>query len=191
MGMMTRGAAFTVVPNTTGIVGAPIDDAQQIGDVPACNPEFANCIEAQKVSIEVSRERGVYPSSLTIKKGIPVDVKADSGSRINIEITNRSGRPGWLYGKAQFIALHDEAARGFALIDLPALRDLVHKKGRFTVDRWGNIDGDLKMVDRPQEADLFRGLFYQRRAKFGELQPSIMTAIDKSKLQPFVKGVLQ
>lgn len=78
MGMMTRGAAFTVVPNTTGVVGAKIDNTNSAGDSSECNPEFANCIEAQKVSIEVSRERGVYPSSVTVKKGIPVDLAIDS-----------------------------------------------------------------------------------------------------------------
>jgi len=78
MGMMTRGAAFTVIPNSSGIVGAKIENNDPTEDSSGCNPEFANCIEAQKVSIEVSRERGVYPSSLTIKKGIPVDLAIDS-----------------------------------------------------------------------------------------------------------------
>lgn len=78
MGMMTRGAAFTVVPNTTGIVGAKIDDTSAALNSSECNPEFANCIEGQKVSIEVSRERGIYPSVVTVKKGMPVDLTIDS-----------------------------------------------------------------------------------------------------------------
>jgi len=78
MGMMTRGSAFTVVPNTTGIVGTTADDANPAEDLSVCNPEFASCPEAQKVSIEISRERGVYPSSLTIKRGVPVDLTIDS-----------------------------------------------------------------------------------------------------------------
>ena len=77
MGMMTRGAAFTVVPNTTGIVGASVQ--AEANNVPgACDPTIASCPEAQKVSIEVSRERGVYPSSVTVKKGVPVDLAIDS-----------------------------------------------------------------------------------------------------------------
>lgn len=40
--------------------------------------ENSNCIEAQKVSIEVSRERGVYEGSLTVKKGVPIDFAIDS-----------------------------------------------------------------------------------------------------------------
>lgn len=68
MGMTTRGSAFKVVPNTTGIVGAKSASGGE--ELPAentseCNPEIANCIEAQKVSIEVSRERGIYPRTVT------------------------------------------------------------------------------------------------------------------------------
>ena len=77
MGMMTRGAAFTVVPNTTGITGASVQT--EANNVPgACDPTIANCIGAQKVSIDVSRERGVYPSSVTVKKGVPVDLTIDN-----------------------------------------------------------------------------------------------------------------
>ena len=78
MGMMTRGAAFTVVPNPAGVIGATNDSLNSVGDLSACNPEFANCIETQKVSIEISRERGIYPNFLTIKKGVPVDLTIDS-----------------------------------------------------------------------------------------------------------------
>lgn len=78
MGMMTRGAAFTVVPNDTGIVGAKIEGGNPTENSSECNPELANCIEAQKVSIEVSRERGVYPGTLTVKNGLPVDLTIDS-----------------------------------------------------------------------------------------------------------------
>lgn len=78
MGMMTRGAAFTVVPNTTGVVGVEIENNNPTEDSLECNPEISNCIEAQKVSIEVSRERGVYPNSVTVKKGVPVDLTIDN-----------------------------------------------------------------------------------------------------------------
>jgi hypothetical protein len=132
-------------------------------------------------------------------KEIPVDVKSDSGASMNIEITKRSGRAGWLYGKAQFIALYDEVEQGFALIDLPALRELVQDKGGFKVDNWGNIrdisgnviNDKLNMVDNPKEADIFKKLFYQRRGASGELQPSIMTSINKSRLKPLVKFTLK
>lgn len=77
MGMTTRGSSFKVVPNTTGIAGAKVEE-QPLKNTSECNPEIANCIEAQKVSIEVSRERGIYPRSVTIKKGVPVDLSIDT-----------------------------------------------------------------------------------------------------------------
>lgn len=73
MGMMTRGAAFTVIPNTTGVSGAKADTQ----DHSACDPSIADCVQAQKVSLEVSRERGVYPHTLTVKKGVPVELTID------------------------------------------------------------------------------------------------------------------
>jgi plastocyanin domain-containing protein len=87
MGMTTRGSAFKVVPNTTGIAGAKISakggsasggEAQPFQNLSECNPEIANCLEAQKVLIEVSRERGVYPRLITVKKGVPVDLSIDT-----------------------------------------------------------------------------------------------------------------
>lgn len=77
MGMMTRGSAFTVVPNTTGVVGAKVE--AQIGANPSgCDPTVMNCLPAQKLAIEVSRERGIYPSALIAKKGVPVELSIDS-----------------------------------------------------------------------------------------------------------------
>ena len=73
MGMMTRGSAFTVVPNTTGVVGTKIK-AEANTKLSACDPTIANCPETQKLAIEVSRERGIYPWSLTAKKGVPVEL---------------------------------------------------------------------------------------------------------------------
>lgn len=77
MGMMTRNSAFTVVPNTTGIVGA---DVETFGEqtVLSCDPSVASCPESEKVSVEVSRERGIYPGSLTVKKGAPVELTIDA-----------------------------------------------------------------------------------------------------------------
>jgi len=81
MGMTTRGSAFTVVPNTTGIVGAKVEQ-QSVTDGLVCDPTVTTCIEAQKVSIEVSRERGIYPQSLTVKKGIPIELTIDNRARL-------------------------------------------------------------------------------------------------------------
>lgn len=77
MGMTTRGSAFTVVPNTTGVVGAETEQQFAV-DGSACDPTVTTCIEAQKVSLEITRERGIYPRSLTVKKGIPVELTIDN-----------------------------------------------------------------------------------------------------------------
>ena len=76
MGMMTRGSEFTVVPNTTGIVAAKIE-TETSGSAPACDPTIASCPETQKLSIKVSQERGIYPRSLTAKKGTPIELTID------------------------------------------------------------------------------------------------------------------
>lgn len=74
MGMMTRGSVFTVIPNTTGIVGAK---AEHSVGASVCDPTIASCPESQKLAIEVSQERGIYPRSLTAKKGVPVELTID------------------------------------------------------------------------------------------------------------------
>lgn len=76
MGMMTRGSAFTVIPNNTGIVAAKVEEPSG-NNVSVCNPEITTCVQAQKLAIEVSRERGIYPRSLTAKKGMPVELTID------------------------------------------------------------------------------------------------------------------
>lgn len=75
MGMTTRGSAFTVVENTQGIIAA-VTDAAPSGNTNAtsgCNPEIMNCIETQKVSIDVSQS-GINPREVTVKKNIPVEL---------------------------------------------------------------------------------------------------------------------
>ena len=84
MGMTTRGSEFIVVPNlstefglgTNGIVGRKITDDNLDENRLGCNPEFTTCL-VQKVSMEVSRERGFYPLVQTIKRGIPVELTVD------------------------------------------------------------------------------------------------------------------
>lgn len=76
MGMMTRGSEFIVVPNTAGVVGAKIDQTTNV-PAPACDPTIASCPQTQKLVMEVSREKGVYPRSLTAKVGAPVELTID------------------------------------------------------------------------------------------------------------------
>jgi plastocyanin domain-containing protein len=80
MGMTTRGSAFKVVPNTTGIVGAKIEELP-VENASECNPEIANCLESQKLSMEIS-QRGIYPRSFTVKKGMPVELTIDNKAQL-------------------------------------------------------------------------------------------------------------
>lgn len=80
MGMTTRNSEFTIIPNTLGIVAAPtaeIIPSQAENISSECNPEIANCLPSQKLSMEISRERGVYPRNFTVKKGVPVELTID------------------------------------------------------------------------------------------------------------------
>lgn len=76
MGMMTRGSAFTVVANTEGIIGASIENPETV-DAILCNTEISTCI-TQKLAIEVSAEKGVFPESLVAKKGLPIELTIDN-----------------------------------------------------------------------------------------------------------------
>ena len=76
MGMMTRGSEFIVVPNTAGVVGAKTESPENIPSS-SCDPAVASCPKTQKLAIEVSKERGIYPKTLAAKKGIPVELTID------------------------------------------------------------------------------------------------------------------
>ncbi len=73
MGMMTSGAAFHVVANTAGVVGAAVPDTS---DNKPCDPAVTSC-NVQKVDMEISETRGFYPRLHTVKKGIPVELTID------------------------------------------------------------------------------------------------------------------
>lgn len=75
MGMTTRGAGFTVLQGTGDAVSVtalgenPLNTSSSV-----CNPVIQNCVPAQALAMEISAERGFYPSSFTVKKGVPVEV---------------------------------------------------------------------------------------------------------------------
>ncbi|MBI3631825.1 MAG: sulfite exporter TauE/SafE family protein [Candidatus Vogelbacteria bacterium] len=81
MGMTTRGAAFTVIPNTGNVpVSVSTDNKSDeilAGLSSACDPKIASCVPNQRFSMEISRERGFYPKSFTVKKGVPVEITID------------------------------------------------------------------------------------------------------------------
>ncbi len=78
MGMTTRGAAFKVIPRISDAPITAIDENQDKTEQPSsdCNPKIASCIPTlnQKFDMEISRERGFYPNSFTIKKGVSVEI---------------------------------------------------------------------------------------------------------------------
>lgn len=73
MGMMSRGSAFHVVPNDQGIIAAvvPTESAST-----PCDSTTMDC-NVQKVSMEISKNRGFYPGLLEVKKGVPVELTID------------------------------------------------------------------------------------------------------------------
>ncbi len=76
MGMMTKGSEFNVIQNSAGIIGAQVENSpNSTGSV--CDATTGACANAQKLHIEVSAEKGVYPSTFTAKKGVPVELTID------------------------------------------------------------------------------------------------------------------
>ena len=85
MGMTTRGAAFNVIPatakiaslvNPTGSQDAPKNLASN--DSPSQSPAIA----PQKIAMEISNEKGFYPNSFVVKKGVPVDWTIDDKAEL-------------------------------------------------------------------------------------------------------------
>ncbi|GEM_PF-44778 len=79
MGMTTSGAAFTVVSNTKGIAALSPSSTDQVNPMQnkPCDPASEKCVPPQKLSMELSRERGFYPNSFDIQQGVPVELTID------------------------------------------------------------------------------------------------------------------
>ncbi len=69
MGMAGPGI-FTVVPNTQGIKPAQLEGVNAIAAVESG--------EVQKLSMEISREKGFYPNIFTVKRGILVELEIEA-----------------------------------------------------------------------------------------------------------------
>lgn len=84
MGMTTRGAAFIVEPNddvpdsAPANPKAPTPTPSPTPTPQGCDPTVQQCITAQKISMEVTREKGFYPNSFTVKKDVPVELTVDT-----------------------------------------------------------------------------------------------------------------
>ena len=72
MGMAGPGV-FNVVPNTKGGAGPQL---AAVGEDTEAQPVVDGPV--QKLSMEVSKERGFYPNSFTVKKSIPVELEIDT-----------------------------------------------------------------------------------------------------------------
>ncbi len=78
MGMTTRDAGFSVIPGTGDAARAAAPAENSLAALSsACDPAVQNCLPVQALSMEISEERGFYPSSFTVKKGVPVEVTID------------------------------------------------------------------------------------------------------------------
>lgn len=75
---MYRGR-FTVLPDD-GAAGRPAPSAQPTASPASagCDPTVANCLQAQQLKLEISRARGFYPRSFTVKRGVPVELAIDT-----------------------------------------------------------------------------------------------------------------
>ena len=80
MGMTTRGAAFTVIPTTATIssLANPNDGRDDSKNLAAASPAPNPAIVPQKIAMEISNEKGFFPNSFVIKKGVPVDWTIDA-----------------------------------------------------------------------------------------------------------------
>lgn len=73
MGMAGPGT-FTVVPNSkSGSTKVAPSEAAEDNQ-----PQTEGGGESQKLSMEISRERGFYPNAFTVKNGIPVELEIDA-----------------------------------------------------------------------------------------------------------------
>lgn len=83
MGMTTPGAAFTVVQNTGATPSQDDAQIQQNTPPPAdCDPTVMVCdpnlkSRVQKLNMVIDRN-GFYPTTFTVKKGIPVELEIDT-----------------------------------------------------------------------------------------------------------------
>lgn len=73
---MYRGS-FTVLPNSATVPPDPRRGGASPADA-ACDPTVADCLQTQRLKMEVTRERGFYPRQFTVKRGVPVELAVDT-----------------------------------------------------------------------------------------------------------------
>lgn len=81
MGMTTPNSAFIVEANAQTISKIAPDSSKSKPDELAlsgfCDPSLMDC-ETQRLSMEISRERGFYPNRFTVKKDVPIELVIDA-----------------------------------------------------------------------------------------------------------------
>jgi sulfite exporter TauE/SafE/copper chaperone CopZ len=79
MGMTTPGAHFNVLPNENGVVAVPAALTPKAAPSYAeCDPTTAMCIPPQELFMEITREKGFYPSQFEVRAGLPVELTIDA-----------------------------------------------------------------------------------------------------------------
>lgn len=77
MGMTDSRARFTVIENPNQNLKDSLPSSAPAPSI-ACNPDITDCLSAQKLNMEISRERGFYPNIFSVKKNIPVELEIDT-----------------------------------------------------------------------------------------------------------------
>lgn len=109
-----------------------------------------------------------------------------------IELVGRSGLPGAIYGKADYMAFHNPVKQLFYIIEREKLKNLVEQKGGVSVDRWGNLSNTkFKTVDHITQANLANKTFYYRRNMQGGLDPSLLTTLTIDQMREIKNFILK
>jgi hypothetical protein len=125
-------------------------------------------------------------------KSFEVKPLSKDGTFYAIELVGRSGMPGAIYGKADYMAFHNPVKQLFYIIEREKIKSLVEKTGGVSVDRWGNLSNDkFRTVDNVEDADLFRRSFYFRRNGRGGNDPSLLTTISVEKMKEIKSFLLK
>jgi len=186
----------------TSFTGDRKIDARRMGDLKQGNyteTAFASLLERNNFefraanAIEETRDHVDFFVKLGSGEYKSFEVKPLSrGGFYTIELVGRTGRPGALYGKADYMAFHNPMKTLFYIVDREKLKGLVEKVGGVSVDRLGNLSNErFKTVDNIEQADLFKKLFYFRRNMHGGLDPSLLTTMSVEKMREIKSFVLK
>lgn len=112
-----------------------------------------------------------------VVKSFEVKPQSKDGTFYAIELIGRTGMPGPIYGKADYLAFCNPSKQLFYVVEREKLKNFVEKTGRVKVtDRWGNLSTDnFQTVDNIADANLMSKLFYHRKNAAGTSSTGLMT----------------